>query len=815
MLPKPPLPLILVLFILFLSVALARGDDAAFDLAGPKLEVKVMRAGKSLPISQVPNLQGGDRIWLHPEFPRSQSVRYLLIATFLRGSTNPPPDEWFVRAETWKKGVREEGISVTVPEDAQQALIFLAPETGGDFGTLRSNVRDKPGAFVRAAQDLRQASLDRARLDAYLSAVKRTAESDPDKMKDRTTLLARSLGIKLDTECFDKPTSQQAPCLMQGTNQLVLDDGQSQSIVTSLTSGPSSDLIGTLGGSRVMGGGAYSPYIGAFVDVARILGSLHSADYRYLPALAVPKQDELNLRLNNVPSFHKPKSVLVVGLPAVEAMRLPDLRAVDEKQQFCLQRPELVLPVQGAPLAFATELAHDMALRISNKLGVTMELPAKADASRGGFVIDTRSISAASPVWGPGLNGVLHGIWGFDRFDGPEFRLRMSHTAKWTIPKDEQFSLIVGRDGTLHVESEGAVCVEQVLVKDAHDKSLKITWKLDKDIPSQLNVLLPLKDQAAGTLTLLIKEYGRGDLEKIPLHTYAEAARLDRFVINVGDTDGVLRGTRLDQVTSLDLSGTRFVPAGLSRGDQKDELRLNATDPKTTALFHLGDFMAQVTLKDERVMQVPANVAPPRPKVFLVAKNIDPGHSASFFQLGGKDLLPQDGRLSFFLRTEAPDTFSRNEKIEVACAGDKSFNAMLTVSDGTLTLQDSHTVLAILDPLKSFGPSAFGPLLFRPVSTDGTAGRWEPLVTLVRVPVLKGVRCPASPDKQCLLAGTNLFLMDSVASDEQFLHNVSVPSGLVESTLPVPRPNGTLLYIRLRDDPSVINKAVLPVLPEQ
>jgi len=91
-----------------------------------------------------------------------------MIPVFLRGSTNPPPDAWFTKTETWNKRVREEGIVITVPQGAQQALIFLAPETGGDFSTLRAAVRGKPGAFVRASQDLNQASLDRTRLDKYL-----------------------------------------------------------------------------------------------------------------------------------------------------------------------------------------------------------------------------------------------------------------------------------------------------------------------------------------------------------------------------------------------------------------------------------------------------------------------------------------------------------------------------------------------------------------------------------------------------------------------------------------------------------------------
>src|SRR6202040_1340738 len=109
-----------------------RAENAAFDLAGPQVEMTVNRAGKTLPIAEVPNLQAGDRLGIHPVLPEDQSVRYLLVVAFLRGTTNPPPDEWFTRAETWNKNVRTEGIVVIVPQDAQQALLFLAPSTGGN-----------------------------------------------------------------------------------------------------------------------------------------------------------------------------------------------------------------------------------------------------------------------------------------------------------------------------------------------------------------------------------------------------------------------------------------------------------------------------------------------------------------------------------------------------------------------------------------------------------------------------------------------------------------------------------------------------------
>jgi hypothetical protein len=132
-----------------------------------------------------------------------------------------------------------------------------------------------------------------------------------------------------------------------------------------------------------------------------------------------------------------------------------------------------------------------------------------------------------------------------------------------------------------------------------------------------------------------------------------------------------------------------------------------------------------------------------------------------------------------------------------------------------LTLQDTETALATLDPLKDFGPSAFGPIRFRPVSATGVAGEWAPLANLVRIPTLKEVRCSDNPDKPCTLSGSDLFLIDSVSSTSRFAHPITVPLGFADSTLTVPRPLGTILYIKLRDDPAVVNPVALPVLPAQ
>lgn len=99
------------------------------------------------------------------------------------------------------------------------------------------------------------------------------------------------------------------------------------------------------------------------------------------------------------------------------------------------------------------------------------------------------------------------------------------------------------------------------------------------------------------------------------------------------------------------------------------------------------------------------------------------------------------------------------------------------------------------------------------MDANGSKGDWQALANLVRIPTLKDVHCPDAPDKQCTLSGSNLFLLDSVASDPEFKNMVSVPAGYVDATLNVPRPSGTLLYIKLRDDPAMVDTVALPVLP--
>jgi hypothetical protein len=798
---------------LFFLTNVAHAETAAFDLTGPSIDIRVKRGDRTLPISQVPNLQAGDRIWIHPALPQDQSAHYLLVVSFLRGATNPPPEHWFTRAETWSKKFRDEGIFVTVPDGAEQAVIFLAPETSGDFNTLRSAVQGRPGSFVRAIQDLEQASLDRSRLDAYLAAMHQTAEGDPATVHDRSVLLSRSLNIRLDEDCFKKPVDQQAACLTQKSDSLVLNDGHSQSMVGVLTQGAASDLIGQISYTPRMGGGYYSPYVGAIVDMGRILDSLHTAQYQYIPALGLPQKDQLQLKLNTPPSFHNPKSVIVVALPAVNSEKPPPLRPVDPQQASCLQSTPLVLQVAGAPLAFSTGLLHDMVLHLQSQSAQNIDLPARADPIRGGYVIDTKALTG-TPADQVATEGVLRGYWGFDSFTGPVFKLQNAHSVAWTISQSETASLLAGHEHIFHLHGDSGACVNQVSIKRPHASESKVNWSVSK--PDEVEVKVLAGDPTPGNLTMVVKQAGVIQPDEVKLTVYAETGHLDGFVIIPGDQQAILHGSRLDEVASIEVKGVRFTPSATAI-DKQGELPCTTENANATAsLTPDAKLSAHVALKDGRNLEVPATVESPRPRVTLLSKRVEPGSlsTASAIHLTNLDELPLDGHISFSLRTEMPKLFPRSEQIEIS-ATDDSLHVMLSIADGSLTLQDPHTVVATLDPAKSFGNSAFGPLRFRPVDERGVKGDWELLATLVRVPSLKELRCPDDATQQCTLSGTNLYLLDSVGADPQFTVSVSVPEGFVESTLQVPHPVGPMLYVKLRDNPKDVNTATLAITPPQ
>jgi hypothetical protein len=838
---------------ILLVCPLLHADPARFDLAGPKVDVHVTRSGKVLPIAQVPNLQPGDKIWLRADLPPTQSVHYLLVAAFLRGTTNPPPDNWFHEIQTWNKKVREEGVTITVPAEAQQVILFLAPETGGDFSTLRSAVRGRPGIFVRASQDLIESGFEQARIETYLAAIRRVPPDDAKGLAEHSDLLSRTLNLKPNGDCFKRPVDTQSTCLTQAGNQTLLDDGHGQSVADALNDGSNSDLINQASYTRLAGGGNYSPYVGAIVDLIRITSTLHTAKYQYIPAIAFPDGDALNLRLNTPPSFNNPKSVIVIGLPAIQAAVPPPLRSPNPEAISCLLKPEVALPIEGAPLVYATALAHDLVLHIDGPNGGT-DIPVTPDAFRGGLVLahlparkplpidpspDTAADSDTKPNTNPGpapeskpaataphpgtnaITGTITGFWGFDAFKGPTLQLQDTPGKDWKLADDDV--LIAGRENHLMLSSTGTACLDTISLDTSAGKLIETKWK-PADKPSAVDVTVSLKSIDPGSLHLAIKQFGDDKADTVAAKTYSEPARLTALELHAGDTTADLTGTSLDQVQQLTIDKLVFTPAPVNIPSNQDtatptpapsnsdtQLRLTLPPNSQAPKLKIGEHLtARFSLNDGRTLTLPVTVAPPRPSVTLISKNI--GQAAPTpIHLAGDDDLPSDEQLTFSLKSVAP--FPRTGKIEISNADD-SLRTTLSVSAGNLVLQNPHTLLATLDPIKDFGTSAFGPLRLRPVSPDGTTGDWLPLVTLVRLPTLKDLHCPADTAQPCTVTGSSLYLVDSIATDSAFTSPTTVPEGFVGTALTLPRPAKTGFFLRLRDDPAATNTVTLPILPQ-
>lgn len=376
------------------TAALRADDKARFDLIGPKIDIRISRGSATLPIAEVPNLQPGDKIWIKADLPPTQSNHLLLIVAFLRGTTNEPPDNWFTEIDTWDKKTAE-GTTVTVPDDAEQALLFVAPETGGDFKTLRSAVKGKPGLFIRADADLNEASFEQQRIEHYLAAMKTVPQDDPKAIQDRSAKLATTLALKPNADCFKQPVEQQVICLTQTSAPVLLEDGHGQSIAEAVSTGPASDFINAASYTQPAGAGLYSAYVGAVVDLVHLVGMLRTAQYQYIPGLSFPQGPSLSLRLNAPPSFNKPKSVIVIGLPAIQKAKVPPLRPHDPNEVACLLRPKMTLLLEGAPLVFATSFAHDLVLHL-NRTGAPTDLPLTPDAFEGGLVASNEETRATS-----------------------------------------------------------------------------------------------------------------------------------------------------------------------------------------------------------------------------------------------------------------------------------------------------------------------------------------------------------------------------------------------------------------------------------
>jgi hypothetical protein len=661
--------------------------------------------------------------------------------------------------------------------------------------------------------------------------MKTVPQNDEKAIHERSAKLASTLNLKPNADCFKKPVEQQVNCLTQSSAPVLLDDGHGQSIAEAVSTGPSSDFINAASYTQPVGAGLYSAYVGAVVDLVHLVSLMRTAVYQYIPAISFPQDSTLNLKLNAPPSFNKPKSVIVIGLPAIQKAMPPPLHPHDPNQVACLLQPKMTLLLEGAPLVYSTGFAHDLTLHL-NRTGAVSELPLAPEAYEGGLAVTNEherevlhvggnpqptnadvKIGAASDLT---ITGTIRGYWGFDAFEGPTLTLQQVDGKDWKIVGDTP--LFAGQDNHLTLKGNGTACVQHIALTNKENKDVDVTFKPDpgpnpgknpgseqsKEIKDTLALDISLKKVQPGGYSLAIQQYGDAHTQNVSLTAYTGDIHLDGLKIHRGDNTAILTGEGLKDVVSAQIDNQTFMPADSGNDDRTVHLSARAgVSP--------GDGKdATVKLKDGRTMTVKISLQDPRPSLALLSFNDKAVqlNGALSVTLGAKNDLSLNGKLTFVVETK--DVFPRKQTIEVATVGG-SVHTSLSLADNNLVLQDEHTAIATLDPLKAFGQSAFGKLQMRPVAEDGTPGDWTPLGTLVRTPQITAIHCTTADAPTCTIDGSGLFLVRSFSAGKDFAKPAEVPTGFAENTFTVPTPaDGTTLYLKLRDDPDAVATVTLP-----
>ena len=377
----------------------------------------------------------------------------------------------------------------------------------------------------------------------------------------------------------------------------------------------------------------------------------------------------------------------------------------------------------------------------------------------------------------------------------------------WKIVSDTQ--LLAGQDSHISLRADGTACVEKIELTNNKDKDVDVSFKPasgdgDKEKKDTLDLAVSLKKVQPGGYSLAIQQYGASEKSNVPLTAYTGDIHVDGVKIHNGDHNAILSGQGLKDVVSVQIAGQTFMPSGDGNDDKTVHLEAKL------GVSPADGSEASVKLKDGRTMTAKVSTEAARPGLQLLSFNDAPAKQDGVLPvtLGAKNDIPLNGKLTFVVQTK--DAFPRTQTIEVATA-DGSVHTSLSLATNDLVLQDEHTAIATLDPLKAFGQSAFGKLQMRPVAADGTPGDWTPLGILVRTPQITAIRCTTAAYATCTAEGSNLFLVQSFGAGKDFANPAAVPTGFAESTFKVPTPaDGTTVYLKLRDDPESVASIALP-----
>jgi len=178
------------------------------------------------------------------------------------------------------------------------------------------------------------------------------------------------------------------------TGNLVLDDATASPWSRALISRSDSDLIGAVSATPLAGGGFLQRVRGSHRRSRARDEHIHTASYQYIPALVLPKKQQMNLRR----TIRRPSQAQVghrCRAPAVEAPQLPPLRSVRIPSKYFASTIAIGVARRGRATGLFSGHAHDLYFTCKAK-AERGRSSARADAASGGFVVDTHAVEAAT-----------------------------------------------------------------------------------------------------------------------------------------------------------------------------------------------------------------------------------------------------------------------------------------------------------------------------------------------------------------------------------------------------------------------------------
>jgi hypothetical protein len=382
----------------------------------------------------------------------------------------------------------------------------------------------------------------------------------------------------------------------------------------------------------------------------------------------------------------------------------------------------------------------------------------------------------------------LHGRWGFDAFEGPDFLVQRADDGPWsrsapvgsTNPAEAGGPLVAGRDNTVTLAGPSPGCVEDVSLRLGNGPARPVAWHATDE--GHVSVTVPLAEGETGDVRLEVREQGIASPATVALRARAESSRIDSVEIHAGDNEAVVTGQRLEQVLGVSLGDIDFRPDGLTRQGRTDRLHLtaqnaagqNAASQNTAGQSATGQSGGpRVQVASRARQQGQAGWARPEPwsrsssasktgatraspcdRPAAPAHRHDQPHREprrdrarhAPLKLSADDLLPEDGELVFSVKAGPGTTLDPDDAIEVARAGSQS-GLRLTSGKG-LMMVDGQVVVATLRAA-DLPPGSFGPLRYRLVQAPGTP------VGAMRATANRSARgnrsppspgCPGSPD---------------------------------------------------------------------